>query len=211
MAFCTDSLIKHRGFIVGAASAAKSVDSQTFRGMAIYTNSEYYIWLIALYSYPEILNSGGIMEKGHSGLRKGRHSQSGQIYIVTTTTFSRRPVFKDWTLCRHICKEFNDQSNSEAFTLLAWVLMPDHVHWLLQLAGQQDLSSVIRYLKSASAARVNQSGIHQGRLWASGFHDRAIRRETDILPAARYIVMNPVRAGICRRVGHYPFWDAIWL
>jgi len=51
----------------------------------------------------------------------------------------------------------------------------------------------------------------QGTLWESGFYDRALRSEQDILPAARYIVMNPVRAGLCKRVGDYPFWDAVWL
>ena len=102
-------------------------------------------------------------------------------------------------------------SSGNEFRLLSWVVMPDHVHCLLQLGERRDLSSVVRFMKSRSAMVVNKTGRRTGMVWDRGFHDRAIRREEDILPAARYIVMNPVRAGICRKVGDYPFWDAVWI
>ena len=33
----------------------------------------------------------------------------------------------------------------------------------------------------------------------------------DLVGVARYIVANPVRAGLVNRVGEYPYWDAVWL
>jgi hypothetical protein len=48
-------------------------------------------------------------------------------------------------------------------------------------------------------------------MWQKGFHDRAIRREEDLRAVARYIIANPLRAGLVRRVHDYPLWDAIWL
>lgn len=48
-------------------------------------------------------------------------------------------------------------------------------------------------------------------VWGSGFHDRALRVEEDLLGTARYIVHNPIRAGLVARSGLYPFWDAVWL
>ena len=50
-----------------------------------------------------------------------------------------------------------------------------------------------------------------GRVWAAGYHDRALRAEVDIPHVARYLVLNPVRAGLVARVGDYPFWDAVWI
>jgi hypothetical protein len=38
-----------------------------------------------------------------------------------------------------------------------------------------------------------------------------LRREEDVLSVARYIVVNPLRAGLVARVGDYPLWDAVWL
>ncbi len=46
---------------------------------------------------------------------------------------------------------------------------------------------------------------------AKTFHDRAMRKEEDLKAAARYIVANPLRAGLVERCGDYPLWDAVWL
>jgi REP element-mobilizing transposase RayT len=87
---------------------------------------------------------------------------------------------------------------------LAFVVMPDHLHWLLQL--QQDtLSTVVGRVKSISAKRLGR------HVWQAGFYDRALRRNDDLQAMARYVVANPVRAGLVQRLGLYPHWDAIWL
>jgi REP element-mobilizing transposase RayT len=94
---------------------------------------------------------------------------------------------------------------------MAWVLMPDHVHWMLQLGESMGLGEAVNRLKSASARRLNRRMGQQGTIWARAFHDRALRREDDLKVMARYLVANPVRAGLVERVGDYPFWDAVWL
>jgi len=38
-----------------------------------------------------------------------------------------------------------------------------------------------------------------------------LRNDEDLLDVARYVVANPVRAGLVPRVGDYPFWNAVWL
>jgi len=38
-----------------------------------------------------------------------------------------------------------------------------------------------------------------------------MRRSDELKAAARYLLNNPVRAGLVQRIGEYPFWDAIWL
>jgi len=48
-------------------------------------------------------------------------------------------------------------------------------------------------------------------LWQKGYFDRALRREEDLKAMARYIVANPLRAGLVEHIGQYPLWDAIWL
>ncbi|NUT74814.1 hypothetical protein HNO86_07130 [Pseudomonas sp. C1C7] len=42
-------------------------------------------------------------------------------------------------------------------------------------------------------------------------YDRAVRREKDVKHLARYVVANPIRAGLVERVHDYPLWDACWL
>ena len=38
-----------------------------------------------------------------------------------------------------------------------------------------------------------------------------LRKEEDILEIARYIVANPLRAGLVKKLNDYPLWDAIWV
>ena len=138
-------------------------------------------------------------------LRVGRYSESGRIYLITTATIGRRPVFEDFACARCVVREMRHLAEQGGVASLAWVVMPDHLHWLLQLGEHADLSDTIRALKGRSAPRLG------GPPWQRTSPDRALREEDDLLAAARYIVANPLRAGLVSRIGDYPHWDAIWL
>ncbi len=99
----------------------------------------------------------------------------------------------------------------EDTVLLAWVLMPDHWHGLVQLGDRQDLASTVRRFKIITSRSCNAQQNRNGAVWQACYHDHALRRDEDILDTARYIVMNPVRAGLVSKIGNYPFWDAVWL
>lgn len=88
--------------------------------------------------------------------------------------------------------------------------MPDHLHWLVQLKTGS-LNQLMQRLKSRSAISLNRLHGTHGAIWQKGYHDRAIRDEEDLRDVARYIVANPLRAGLVKRIGDYPFWDATWL
>ena len=147
-----------------------------------------------------------MMIKGNGvGLRKGRWSQSGQVYLITTVTREREPVFAGLACARLLIRTLQGVSATGNCETLAFVVMPDHLHWLLSLGQPDPLSVVVGRVKAISAHR-------QGRaIWQAGFHDRAIRRDEDLLAVARYVVTNPLRAGLVPRLGMYPHWDAIWL
>lgn len=94
---------------------------------------------------------------------------------------------------------------------LAWVVMPDHLHWLIQL-GPLSLPSLMQQFKSRSAIAIRKANpTFASRFWQKGFHDHALHKEEDLLATARYIVANPLRARLTKRLGDYPHWDAKWL
>jgi REP element-mobilizing transposase RayT len=95
--------------------------------------------------------------------------------------------------------------------LRAWVLMPDHWHGLVTLDGTRALSTLVKHAKGTTARRFNRSQGRAGNVWRDGFHDRAIRQDQDLRTVARYIIANPLRAGLAEQVGDYPYWDAEWL
>jgi REP element-mobilizing transposase RayT len=142
-------------------------------------------------------------------LRKGRFSQPGQEYLITCVTWRRHPWFHDFHLARLLIQTMRQSEEKGFLSWFAWVVMPDHFHALVRLE-QQTLSRVIGRFKGYSAHALNHVLGRTGRFWQPGFHDHALRREEDRLEVARYLVANPLRAGLVRSVRDYPHWDCIW-
>jgi len=94
---------------------------------------------------------------------------------------------------------------------LAFVVMPDHFHWLFVLGENMPLAPLIKSVKNFSARGINRRLGGSGRVWQKGYHDHALRRDEDIIQVSRYVVANPLRAGLVERLGDYPLWDAAFL
>lgn len=153
----------------------------------------------------------GERASGHRALRRGRASIPGQTYIVTFTTHQRARFFGEWEHAACVAKALHGLTIWKETALLAWVLMPDHLHVLVTLSFNESLPSVIQKLKSNTARELKSYDLGIGQVWSSAFHDRALRKDEDIRGVARYLVLNPVRAGLVRRVGDYPYWNAVWI
>ncbi len=153
----------------------------------------------------------GAMEKPHGrDLRKGRVSQPGRAYLVTTVVRGRRPLFHDWRVGRLLVSELRAAADGVRAESLAWVIMPDHLHWLL-VPHSENLDALVRRVKSRSARLINRSNGRAGAVWQKGYHDHALRHDEELRAAARYIIANPLRAGLVTRVGDYPLWDCVYL
>ena len=143
-------------------------------------------------------------------LRTGRRSETGRIYLLTAVTLQRQPIFKDSRIGRLVVNEFRKAYEDGQASSIAWVVMPDHFHWLVELHSG-DLPKLMQATKARSARAINLKRGQPERLWQRGYFDRALRREEDLKAAARYIIANPLRAGLVDHIGGYPLWDAIWL
>lgn len=147
---------------------------------------------------------------GHKALRKGRWSETGHAYLVTFTTHERQPWFRDpalaFTACRAIAGSLGDTA-----AFICWVLMPDHFHAILQLKSEAGLSRCVQRIKGCSSMACRKV-LHQPMpIWARAFHDHAVRADEDLDAMARYVIANPVRAGLVAEAMQYPWWNADWL
>ncbi|HDS1745913.1 MULTISPECIES: transposase [Pseudomonas] len=148
--------------------------------------------------------------QGNHRLRKGRHAEQGRLYLLTTVTRNRAPIFKNLPFARAAIQQLRLSDQEACCRTLAWVLMPDHLHWLIEL-GHGTLGELMCAFKSRSSCALYRAGADRRRIWQPGFHDRALRREQDIRAVARYIIANPIRAGLVQRAGEYSHWDCVWL
>ncbi|MDO6693217.1 transposase [Aliiglaciecola sp. 3_MG-2023] len=144
-------------------------------------------------------------------LTKGRRSIIGQVYLITACTKHREPLFIQFTLARIVVACMKKSQQRGKIQFLSWVIMPDHVHFLMSLEGDSSLSEVIGYIKGTTSHQICKRLNRKGGIWQAGFHDHAIRKEENIIEAARYIVANPLRAGIVKSLKQYPHWDSIYL
>ncbi|MEH6579432.1 MAG: transposase [Amphritea sp.] len=147
----------------------------------------------------------------YDALRKGRVSLPGYGYFITTVTDQRSPLFFDLALARITIREMRKIHNDGHLSSLAWVLMPDHLHWLIQLGDTENLSQVVGRFKANSARALNRARGCNYAVWQRGYYDRALRPNESELETARYIVANPLRAKLVEDIGQYPHWDAIWV
>ena len=86
--------------------------------------------------------------------------------------------------------------------------MPDHWHGLIELGDGANLSTTMRRVKGVASHAVRQQCVFEGTLWGKGFHDHALREDESVENAARYIIANPVRAGLVENPMDYPYWGA---
>lgn len=141
----------------------------------------------------------------------GRVSIPHQIYHVTVCTDNRKIWFDNLYCGRIVVHQMRRLHEEKIVSSMAWVIMPDHLHWLFQLGEIESLSNAMKAVKARSSLDLNAHLHRKGSIWQRGFYDHALRKEEDIKKVARYIVANPLRAGLVERIGDYSLWDAIWL
>ncbi|MDJ0813832.1 MAG: transposase [Woeseiaceae bacterium] len=155
--------------------------------------------------------SRAIPGKGTRLTRVGRFNEVNRVYHVNTATLNREPLFARLRFARCVVRAMMQEQQAGGSTTLAFVVMPDHLHWLVQVNSQRVLSESVCVVKSCAARQINALRGSLRRVWQRGFYDRAVRGEEDLVDIARYIIANPVRAGLVRSVRDFPNWDAIWL
>ena len=119
-------------------------------------------------------------------------------------TFQRRRYFEDASLVTlvrsHLLRTIEDRDGE----ITAYCFMPDHLH-VLTIGASDEFNA----RHSADVFRRQSAyyfqGTGHGRLWQEGYYDRVLRKEEATPAAVRYIIENPVRAGLCLQADAYPF------
>lgn len=98
--------------------------------------------------------------------------------------------------------------DGERYRLLAWVIMPNHVHVIVEILEGHPLPEIIHSWKSYTARRINQLLGKTGSLWQPDYFDRYIRSEKHLHFAIDYIHTNPVKAKLVSSPTEWPFSSA---
>ncbi len=80
--------------------------------------------------------------------------------------------------------------DGQQYDLVAFVVMPNHVHILIKLKEGYELTAIMRSLKSFTAKEINKNEKKSGPIWQSESYDRLIRDQKHFENAVRYIIAN---------------------
>jgi len=123
-------------------------------------------------------------------------------YFLTFCVRDRCEAFKDSDAAASTLSQFVRTADEERFAILAYCLMPDHGHLLVE--GNEDTSDLRRFAK---LAKQRSGAVHKRktgqRLWQDGYFERVLRDDDSGRDLARYIVNNPVRKGLVTSPRHY--------
>jgi REP element-mobilizing transposase RayT len=116
----------------------------------------------------------------------------GIVMSLTMCTRDRKRVFSDDQAATALVASIRELHNSR-WSVLAFCVMPDHVHVLLTILERSAIEFV-RLLKGRATVALRSLG-HRN-LWQTSFYDHVVRRDEDINAVMRYILENPVRQGL---------------
>jgi putative transposase len=125
-------------------------------------------------------------------------------YFVTICACRRKPWFADADQANWLTAQISPFFEPRHFAVIAYCVMPDHLHLVLEgTSPDADLRETVRLwkLRTAFAWRVRT----ESQLWQQGFHDRVLREDDDTGGVVRYVLENPVRAGLVGVVSDYPW------
>jgi REP element-mobilizing transposase RayT len=98
--------------------------------------------------------------------------------------------------------------DSERYSLLAWCVMPNHVHVLFEAGPEHRLDRIVHSWKSFTAHAANKLLGRTASFWAPEYLDRYMRDDMHLAATLAYIEGNPVKAGLCREPGEWAFSSA---
>jgi putative transposase len=120
-----------------------------------------------------------------------RYHRSGNIYFITVVTYRRKPILIDHfdLLWRTILRV----EASSPYRLMAWVVLPDHLHLVVDPL-EANISALLQRIKMSFAASLrHRLEIDSGRTWQNRFWDHIIRNQDDFNRHVDYIHFNPVK------------------
>jgi REP element-mobilizing transposase RayT len=144
--------------------------------------------------------------RGSHQLRKGRWSISGAYYFLTTSTYGQRPIFSNPDAVQVLFDTFNWLEAQGRITWICVIVMPEHIHTVIQLSSEQTLAQIMRSFKSFTARQINELLGQRGSLWQEQYYDHCIRKDEALRDIVRYCYENPVRRGLVEHARDYPYW-----
>ena len=135
--------------------------------------------------------------------RKARAKSETNIYHIMLRGNNRETIFHDREDCIMLLRILKKCKQLSQFQLYAYCLMGNHVHLLLQ-SGPESIDQVMKRICTRYVKWYNAKYGRVGHLFQDRFKSEPVCDAAYFCTVLRYILNNPVKAGICKQVTDYP-------
>lgn len=136
--------------------------------------------------------------------REPRKNGSGIVYHVMARGNNREALFLSDQDRETYLRLWRKYSKELGFEVYAYVLMTNHVHWLIR-TGQVPISTIIHSIHGLYARNFNQTNQRAGHVFQGRFKSEVCTEDRYILSLCRYIHRNPLKAGLVKKLIDYPW------
>ena len=138
-------------------------------------------------------------------LRRFQHT--GRSHFVTFSCYHRQPYFSTSDLFDLFVHTLEEMRRRFEMCIHGYVVMPEHVHLLLNEPPQTTLADAIHYLKLSFAkrARALRAPEQNGSFWQKRYYDRNVRDYHEFMIKLRYLHRNPVKRGLVTDAESWPW------
>ncbi len=155
-------------------------------------------------------------------IRKRLDLQGPAAAFITATLHNFVRLFEDESRANQMTEQIGETSSHYRASILAWIVMPSHIHLLLGFPAIERMSDFVRDLKQLSARRIspvldastrNDFGLPpSGSIWQPRFDDLIVTSDRQLRVKMNYIHENPVRVGLVSLPTDYRFSSAVdWM
>src|SRR3984957_9574217 len=130
---------------------------------------------------------------------------SARVFFVTTKTSMARRLLQSERNAMLLIDVLRLNVAAGKFQLHDFVLMPDHLHFLMTLPGDVTIEKAMQLIKGGFSYRLKREFGYQGEVWQRGFSDVRIRDGQSFSLHRAYIVQSPVKAGLVVSAEDWPY------
>jgi putative transposase len=127
------------------------------------------------------------------------------LVFITTVTLNRTAIFAVSENAQLLLKTMQDARQVHPYHLLSYVILPDHVHMIMQASPEATFSGIMSAIKMHFTK--NYKAMHDIQhpltLWQGRFWDHIIRDDLDLARHMDYIHYNPVKHGYAAAPGDW--------
>jgi len=128
-----------------------------------------------------------------------------RIFFTTTKTSMGKRLLQSERNADLLIDVLRSLVAEHLFKLHDFVIMPDHVHLLIEVGSDITIEKAMQLIKGRFSHRLSHEFFYKGEVWQRGFTEVQVLNKQNFEAHRAYIAENPINAGLVASTGDYPF------